>query len=209
MKINIGLLMAIIGLPLISLAESDDSRITKLEEEVKILKESNAELLKKTSEKPGVVIRRKVVPIPLKPQEPVERIAEFEGHTYKFIPIKKSWNKAKNDAEKLGGYLVCITSEKEQNFISEIITINGNVQPTWIGLSDEEVEGEWKWVNGEKVEYKDWQPNQPDNADCWGGKQNCAWLGFCNSPKWDDIWEHASFYSVVEFDKPIDSQVAK
>lgn len=201
--------MAITGLPLILLAESDDSRITKLEEEVRSLKESNAELLKKMSEKPGMVIRRKVVPIPLKPQEPVERIAEFDGHTYKFIPIKKSWNKAKNDAEKLGGYLVCINSEKEQNFILEIITINGNVQPTWIGLSDEEVEGEWKWVNGEKVEYKNWQPNQPDNGECAGAKQNCAWLGFVNSTQWDDNWEWAASFSVVEIDRPINSRSAK
>jgi len=150
---------------------------------------------------PGVVIRRKVVPIPLKPQEPLERIAEFEGHTFKFIPIKKSWNKAKNDAEKLGGYLVCINSEREQKFISDLITIDNKVMPTWIGLTDEQSEGDFRWVNGEGVQYRNWLPNQPDNYDHYGSKQNYVWLGYKNSSQWDDMYEHANFFSIVEFDK--------
>jgi len=167
---------------------------------------------KETDRKPK--IRRRIhVPLksgePVKEGEPTERVAEFEGHTYKFIPTKKSWNKAKLEAEKLGGYLVCINSEKEQDFISEMVTTGGKVQSTWIGLSDEDVEGNFKWVNGDKLEYKNWSTNQPDNADCWGAKQSCGWLGFCNSPRWDDMWEHAPFYSVVEFDKPINPQMAK
>lgn len=70
MKLIIGLLVAIIGLPLISMAESDNSRITKLEEEVKNLKEANQELLKKTSEKPETALRRRAVPVSPKPQTP-------------------------------------------------------------------------------------------------------------------------------------------
>jgi len=176
------------------------------------LQAMNSPSNKETDYKP---ITRRRIRVPLKSGEPVkevdptERVAEFEGHTYKFIPTKKSWNKAKLEAEKMGGYLVCIHSDAEQNFISGLVTINGKVLPTWIGLTDEEVEGDFKWVNGEKFEYKTWNIDQPDNADCWGGRQSCGWIGFCNSPKWDDMWEHAAFYSVVEFDKPINSQTAK
>jgi hypothetical protein len=216
MQLFVGYVMIIVGLPLISLAESDDARITKLEDEIKKLQEVNASILKKLEESPASpVVRRRVIPMPSKTQDlvkladPVERTAEFQGHTYKFIPIKKSWYKAKHDAEKLGGYLVCINSEKEQNFISELVTINGNVLPTWIGLTDEEAEGEWKWVDGEKVEYKNWQSNQPDNGECGGAKQNYVWLGFINSTQWDDTWEWSASFSIVEFDKPINPQSNK
>ena len=214
MKCKDGLLLAIIGLPLISLAESDDARITRLEEEIKKLQDANEQMQKKLNERSVPIIRRREVPTQNTQQtvnevEPTERIAEFGGHTYKFIPTKKSWNKAKLEAEKIGGYLVCIDSDKEQSFISELISINGKVQPTWIGLTDEEVEGNWKWVNGEQTNYKNWKPNQPDNIEFWGVKQNCAWLGFENSTQWDDMWEFATLYSVVEFDKPVSPQSTK
>ena len=214
MKLNIGLLLAITGLPLISFAESDDARITKLEEEVKKLQDANDQMQKKLNERPVPIIRRREVSAqniqqPVKEVEPTERVAEFGGHIYKFIPTRKSWNKAKLEAEKMGGYLVCIDSDKEQSFISELVSINGKVRPTWIGLTDEEVEGEWKWVNGAKAGYVNWQPNQPDNGDFWGAKQNCAWLGWCNSTQWDDMWEFATLYSVVEFDKPVSPQATK
>ena len=54
MKLNIGLLLAITGLPFFSFAETDDSRITKLEEELKKMQEVNATLLKKLDEKQGL-----------------------------------------------------------------------------------------------------------------------------------------------------------
>ncbi|NBX69833.1 MAG: hypothetical protein EBR01_12830 [Proteobacteria bacterium] len=55
MKTSIWLLIATIGIPLISLAESDEARITKLEEELKKMQEANATLLKKLDEKQNPV----------------------------------------------------------------------------------------------------------------------------------------------------------
>ena len=45
MKLIVGLILVIVGLPVISVAESDDERITKLEEEVKKLQEAATEKL--------------------------------------------------------------------------------------------------------------------------------------------------------------------
>ncbi len=41
------------------------------------------------------------------------------------------------------GYLITITSVQENNFISQLVNSN-----TWIGATDELVEGEWRWVTG-------------------------------------------------------------
>jgi len=150
--------------------------------------------------------RKRLIPVPTQSQhndtrvEPSERILEFDGHTYKFIPTKKSWTKAKTESEKLGGYLVCINSEREQKFLTDLVTIDNKVLPTWIGLTDEQSEGEFRWVNGEAVQYQNWLPNQPDNIDHYGSKQNYVWLGYKNSSQWDDMYEHANFFSIVEFD---------
>lgn len=166
---------------------------------------------KETDHKP---ITRRGIRVPLKSGEPVkeveptERVAEFNGHSYKFIPTKMSWKNAKKAAEGMGGYLVCITSQDEQSVISSLITINGQVLPTWIGLTDEKKEGEFKWVNGEKLDYTNWGSGNPDNGDDRGAKQNYVWLGFFGSSNWDDNWENAMYYSVVEFDKPFTPQSA-
>ena len=41
------------------------------------------------------------------------------------------------------GYLITITSAQENNFISQLVNSN-----TWIGATDEAVEGQWRWVTG-------------------------------------------------------------
>ena len=33
----------------------------------------------------------------------------------------------------------------------------------WIGLTDKDAEGNWKWVSGETSSYRNWSGPQPDN----------------------------------------------
>ncbi|AFZ02575.1 lectin-like protein [Calothrix sp. PCC 6303] len=80
------------------------------------------------------------------------------GHFYGFIPVTIpnqpdkgiSWLNAKAEAESDGskfynltGYLATITDQAEQDFINDKIRANG-----WIGGSDQETEGVWKWETG-------------------------------------------------------------
>ena len=75
------------------------------------------------------------------------------GHAYKKIRCR-SLKDAKDRATDEGAYLVTINDEAEQKWLSGLF---GN-RLYWIGLSDAEEEGEWRWQNGEPLTYTNWVP---------------------------------------------------
>ena len=69
-----------------------------------------------------------------------------------------TWEEANEASIAMGGNLVTINSEKENEWLTD------NGFGGWIGLTDRENEGDWKWLSGEGVNYVNWYPGQPDNV---------------------------------------------
>ncbi|XP_034044863.1 hepatic lectin-like [Thalassophryne amazonica] len=90
----------------------------------------------------------------------------FGGSCYLFSITQKTWADSKAECEKLAAHLVTISSEDEQQFITGKIS-----EGHWIGLSDEEEEGTWKWVNGEPLNTTYWLSGEPNNT---GNNEDCA-----------------------------------
>ena len=114
----------------------------------------------------------------------------FGNHTYSIITEKMTWEEAKAYCESLGGYLVTITSAEEQEFIASYIEEKGLTQYRfWIGATDKDIEGTWKWITGEKFSYSNWGNNQPNNGG--GGQDYMALYAYKSSYtlayQWDDV----------------------
>lgn len=96
--------------------------------------------------------------------------------------------KPKVNCQNVGGTLVKIETDKENDFIkNEYLNTKGMY---WIGLSDIDKEGEWKWTDGIGLTgYKKWKSGQPNNKgdqDCvaiLGGDYN---VGHHNA-EWNDL----------------------
>ncbi|MGN0464705.1 MAG: lectin-like protein [Acutalibacteraceae bacterium] len=110
---------------------------------------------------------------------------KFNGHYYQVYDNSMTWTEAKEYCEKLGGHLVTITSIEENNYIKDLVVSNGKKNAYWLGASDSETEGVWKWVTGEPFEFSDWGTGEPSQD----GEENYLELlvnALNYSLKWND-----------------------
>ena len=67
----------------------------------------------------------------------------------------------------------------------------------WLGGTDQEQEGEWRWVTGEKWKYSQWAGGEPNN---YTGGEN--YLGVFSKPcGWNDENVGAPLPSLIEWDQ--------
>ena len=107
-----------------------------------------------------------------------QHIGSFEQSHYYVSEASILWEEAKINCELLGGHLVTISSEEENELVWQGVYANGlnpggsNNYQAWIGLYQNfdspdysEPAGGWEWVTGEPVVYSNWAPEEPNNND--------------------------------------------
>lgn len=77
-------------------------------------------------------------------------VPEFQGSTYKYVWKQVSWSEAKTLAEAEGGQLAIFETPDEQAYVESVVVPKTRI--AWVGLTDEDTEGEWYWLNGTPVD---------------------------------------------------------
>ena len=93
-----------------------------------------------------------------------------------------NWANAKGFCESVGGGLAVLNTK----VLNDIVTQKFAGQQYWIGASDAEQEGWWRWINGDmlrkpgkRTKYNNWGQSEPNG----GSRENCL---FVDREKWAD-----------------------
>ncbi|XP_052247472.1 perlucin-like protein [Dreissena polymorpha] len=118
----------------------------------------------------------------------------YFGHTaYNFLDSQRN-------CKEHGASLVNLETKDEIDFLRGFLMLLGD-QRHWIGLSDENHEGNWTWYPSEKrAEYTDWDRHQPNN----GTVSNCGAIVASHNYHWVDEPCSRQFMPVCEL---IDDQL--
>ena len=90
-----------------------------------------------------------LAPVP----DPVQftSLGPFGSTSYYISNDGATWTDAVESAAQAGGHLVVINSAQENAFLAGKI-----LEPAWIGLSDEQEEGSFQWLDGSQLELSNW-----------------------------------------------------
>jgi len=158
-------------------------------------------------------------------------IKEFDGHAYEVIKTAMTWEDSREYAIQKSGTLVKINSFQENVFVkllmSEITSTaqdGGGARYFWLGGSDKDFEGDWKWIDETKIDTSiitarslwgqgpgfENGSSEPDN---FMGNQDCLAMGLETWPKgadnsislgssgqWNDISCSNKLGFVIEYD---------
>ncbi|GET27004.1 hypothetical protein NT017_33330 [Prolixibacter sp. NT017] len=152
-------------------------------------------------------------------------IGMYNGHSYYYTNVKMTPAEAQTKAFEVGGHLATITSSGENDYLTlntpwgkNLSTTSGTDYKYWIGLTDAETEGTWKWVTGEPFVYDKWYQgtligNQPNNlVNSNGVDQDWAelwnftywqWPSYHDFyGEWNDNYSDDSRRAIIEFEGP-------
>ena len=184
--------------------------INRVAEQMKNIKISNNKTLEKFAGELNLLSLSRHCP---------NRWVLFSGLCYYFSGKDETatWEDAKNVCKRMNkdATLAMPKSQKENNFLKKLnnLTEGSAVHPDlWLGGSDLEVEGVWKWVDGTQIpmslQDENWAIGEPNNA--YGGTQHClakyfrGTRNFIMQRFWDDAVCEAKKQFICTFDPQFD-----
>jgi hypothetical protein len=121
---------------------------------------------------PPVVEPPVVVPVQEPPRNPCPGLS-FGGSCYQLFDSFIPWNAAEQQCVSWGGHLASIESAEENSFLNrwpaELGISNGDGSGIWIGGTDAQQDGVFRWVAGSPFSFAGWAPGQPNDGagvDC-------------------------------------------
>ncbi|XP_060567803.1 perlucin-like protein [Ruditapes philippinarum] len=100
--------------------------------------------------------------------------------------------------QHLSAYLVRVETLAENDFLKDLLSTTqaGNA---WIGLTDQEHEGIWKWIDTDiPATFSDWGPGEPNNYQ--GQNEECVYFYSFKDYMWNDGMCHHKAVPLCEKD---------
>jgi len=92
----------------------------------------------------------------------VPKDARFHnGAWFRVYRERGSWQHAQEACKRLGGQLASIPDESTWNFLKPFIGDSS----LWLGATDEDEEGVWKWIDGTPFTFSAWFRGEPTGTD--------------------------------------------
>ncbi|XP_030643638.1 CD209 antigen-like protein A, partial [Chanos chanos] len=121
----------------------------------------------------------------------LQRWFYFSSSLYYISTETKNWSESRQDCIKRGADLVIINNKEEQEFVNRLWKMSQS--GLWIGLTDINTEGVWKWVDGTALNTGYWgkgEPNNSGNEDCVVLDRPDTWIDVpsCGAKGCQSIW---------------------
>ncbi|XP_059828140.1 macrophage mannose receptor 1 [Hypanus sabinus] len=106
---------------------------------------------------------------------------QYGNNSYKVITVKLKWQDAQKVCEAEGAQLVSIRNAFENSFM--MLEANKAGEKLWIGLNANATAGQYRWIDGWKLRYSNWDVGEPKgNNDCVFIDLNGQWkTSSCNN----------------------------
>ncbi|KAM5141290.1 pulmonary surfactant-associated protein D-like [Mantella aurantiaca] len=96
--------------------------------------------------------------------------------------IEENFENAQKTCKEAGGNLATPRNAAENSATQEILNTKGETIKAYLGISDLQVEGIFKYLTGEKMTFTNWNLGEPNNS-----KDNEDCVEIQDNGKWNDI----------------------
>ena len=106
-----------------------------------------------------------------------------------------TWEEAEETAQALGGHLVTVQDQDENDFLHDFFINTMGLGEIWIGYTDRLMEGQWGWANPTSgFGFTNWGGGEPNDAGV--GEDYAVMRG---DGLWNDLGSLDRRYAVMDF----------
>ncbi|CAH1239537.1 COLEC11 [Branchiostoma lanceolatum] len=162
-------------------ANSQDARVTELQDQVRNLTAELALLKQAFHEKHSCP----------------SGYVQFEDRCFSFSTDIKNYTEAMSACQAAGGHLALPKDQATNVFlVNQLTRYPASASSAWFGLTDQVREGTFVWEDGTPLTgWSNWSPGQPDDS---GSAEDCAEWEAVYGYKWNDEPCSRSQYYVCE-----------